>query len=99
MTLSTIHYNGEDALFIPSQNTTEVFFHPVNSYGEQYITYKSLQDSTKSPLVFMLTRGSLYGSGRFTAHWSGDNLATWDFFQYSVSELLPFQLFGIPLVG
>jgi alpha-glucosidase len=90
MTLLTSHYNKSDALFIPNQNTTELFFHSVNGYGEAYITYKSLQDSTKSPLVFSLSRSSFYGTGRYAAHWSGDNLADWSFLLASVSELLPF---------
>ena len=99
MSSTTVHYNKSDALFIPDQNNTELFFHPVNSYGEAYITYRSLQDSTKSPLVFSLSRASIYGTGRYAAHWTGDNFASWDFFQFAVSELLPFQLFGIPFVG
>lgn len=50
-------------------------------------------------MIFSLSRGSFYGSGRYSQHWTGDNLATWDFYKYGVSELLPFSLFGIPLVG
>lgn len=94
-----MHYQGADAIFIPSQNTTELFFHPLNSYGEQYISHESLKSSTKSPLTFILTRGNMYGSGKYAAHWSGDNYASWEFLGLAVSELLPFQMFGIPFVG
>lgn len=41
----------------------------------------------------------MFGSGRYTAHWTGDNIASWEFLNLGVSELLPFQLFGIPFVG
>lgn len=33
-TLSTMHYTGDDALFINSGNVTETFFHPINSLAE-----------------------------------------------------------------
>lgn len=41
----------------------------------------------------------MYGSGRYTTHWTGDNYAGWDFLRLAVSELLPFQFYGIPMVG
>ena len=97
--MTTMHYQGDDAPFIPGQNTTELFFHPVNPLGEGYASLDSLKSLTKSPLAFQLTRGSMYGSGRYAAHWTGDNLASWEFMGLAVAELLPFQLFGIPMVG
>lgn len=41
----------------------------------------------------------MYGAGRYVAHWTGDNYASWDFLKLAVAELLPFQLFGVPTVG
>lgn len=54
---------------------------------------------TGDPLVFTLTRATVYGSGRFVQHWTGDNFASWDFYKFAVSEVLPFSLFGIPMTG
>ena len=53
----------------------------------------------KSPLPFVLTRSSNVGSGKFSAHWCGDNKANWDFMKYSIAGMLTFNMYGIPMVG
>ena len=64
---------------------------------ENEATYKFLQ--TKSKLPFILTRSSSVGLGRYSAHWTGDNGASWDFLQVSIPGNFNFQIFGIPFVG
>jgi len=39
------------------------------------------------------------GLGRFSAHWSGDNGAYWEYLQASIPGNFNFQIFGIPFVG
>lgn len=39
------------------------------------------------------------GSGRYTAHWLGDNHSNWRDLKLSISGVIQMNMFGVPLVG
>ncbi|CUG90124.1 glycoside hydrolase, putative [Bodo saltans] len=73
-------------------------------YGlmEERASYEALLAQT-GERPFLLSRASYAGSGRYTAHWTGDNTATWGpkegGLYDSVQGVLAANLWGIPMVG
>jgi len=72
--------------------------HSMFGWSETEPTLRGVQATTgKRGLV--LSRSTFVGSGRWTAHWLGDNWSRWDNMHYSIIGMLQFNQFGIPLVG
>ena len=62
-------------------------------------TFQLLEELYPDQYPFILTRANAPGIGKYAAHWSGDNYGTFSFYKLSVSEVLNFNLYGVPMAG
>ncbi|KAL8151623.1 hypothetical protein V2J09_021431 [Rumex salicifolius] len=86
--MSAYHFNG----------VTEYNVHNLYGHTESRATNIALR-RVRRQRPFVLARSNFPGSGMFAAHWTGDNLATWNDMAYTIPTILSFGIFGIPMVG
>ncbi|MEK9136007.1 MAG: TIM-barrel domain-containing protein [Bacteroidota bacterium] len=72
-----------------------------NIYGMQMTraTYEGVRALLPSERPFVLTRASYAGGHRYSAAWTGDNVASWDHLQMAVPMCLNLSISGQPFVG
>ncbi|XP_075810057.1 putative maltase-glucoamylase 2 [Microtus pennsylvanicus] len=73
--------------------------HSIYGYTMSRVTDLALSTVFSPKRNFILSRSTFAGSGKFAAHWLGNNAATWDDLRWSIPSILEFNLFGIPMVG
>ena len=85
--MDAVHHGG-----LLEYNVHELF-----SLMQSEATFDYMKSKTKLP--FILSRATFPSGGKYTAHWSGDNAARWEFLQYSIPGVFNFQIFNMPFVG
>ncbi|XP_073088235.1 sucrase-isomaltase, intestinal [Manis javanica] len=73
--------------------------HSLYGYSMAIATEKALETVFPNKRSFILTRSTFAGSGRHAAHWLGDNTASWEQMEWSITGMLEFSLFGMPMIG
>jgi len=72
-----------------------------NVYGMQMAraTFEGLRKLRPDERPFVLTRAGYAGIQRFSAVWTGDNVASWDHLRLSIPMLANLGVSGVPFVG
>jgi alpha-D-xyloside xylohydrolase len=102
--IPNIYYQnlGEKTLAQSSYHASgDVEFNAHSLYGmmESIATRNALLALRPNTRPFILSRSTFPGSGVHTAHWTGDNAATWDDLAASIITMNNMALFGIPMIG
>jgi alpha-glucosidase (family GH31 glycosyl hydrolase) len=80
-------------------NMEHIEVHNYYPNAQAKLTHEYLQNKFPDEYPFILTRANAPGIGKYSAHWSGDNYGTNEFYKYSIAEVLNFNLFGAPIAG
>ncbi|MEX1140358.1 MAG: glycoside hydrolase family 31 protein [Bacteroidota bacterium] len=90
--LEVLHY--DDGRLTPHEKNH-------NLYGMRMTqaTYEGARALLPDERPFVLTRASFAGGHRYSAAWTGDNIASWEHLQMSVPMCLNLSISGQPFVG
>ncbi|KAJ3147448.1 alpha-glucosidase maltase [Geranomyces michiganensis] len=80
-------------------NITEYDAHNLYGHMQSLVTFQSCREIHPHKRPFILSRNTFAGSGKWTAHWLGDNASTFESMSFSIPGILSFQLFGVHLIG
>lgn len=89
-----VHRGGGD---IPAGPHAQ--FHNVYGMLMSQATRDAMLEARPGSRPFVLTRSSYLGGQRYAATWTGDNVASWDHYRWSISMVLNLGLSGQPNSG
>ncbi|HEX3558887.1 MAG TPA: glycoside hydrolase family 31 protein [Pyrinomonadaceae bacterium] len=78
---------------------THARYHNVFGMQMARATFEGLKRLRPDARPFVLTRAGYAGVQRFSAIWTGDNVASWDHLRLSITMLLNLGVSGVPLIG
>lgn len=78
--------------------STHYDLHSLTGALEMKATSEALM-SIRNKRPFVISRSTFAGAGKYGGHWTGDVVSSWDYLKISVSSILSFNIFGIPMVG
>lgn len=73
--------------------------HSLYGHFHAKVTYSALEKIHEGKRPMILSRSTYSGSGKYAAHWLGDNRSRWSQMRDSIPGILEFSLFGFPLIG
>ncbi|KAJ8037783.1 Lysosomal alpha-glucosidase [Holothuria leucospilota] len=82
------------------QNHTGLHYNLHSLYGLSEIEpTNKLLVKLRNKRPFIISRSTFVSSGKYAGHWLGDNRSRWPDMYFSITGILNFNMFGIPLVG
>lgn len=86
----------------PSSNMSEYDVHSLFGHMQAMKTKDVLDNnitSMQGKRNFIMSRNTFTSSGKYASHWLGDNQADWTDMAYGISNIMNFNMFGIPVTG
>lgn len=97
MDRNAVHRNAE------GRSVKHRYLHNMYGYLHTMAAFQghllSNEGQAKAKRPFILTRSFFSGSQRFSAMWTGDNMAKWDHLEKSIPMLLSLSIANYPFVG